>query len=389
MIQSPAQRPLPVFAVSLLGLVLAACGSSSSDAGATGGAGGGGVSQIPYPEGDMLSFPISELGPFHVGYRSFEITYDPPGGQPPRTIGINIWYPSLDETGTPVVFLKLFPAPFVFEGASLAPPVDPAGYPVHVYSHGSLGFGGASSFLMRHFASHGWVAIAPEHTGNTLGSPDARPASIYYLRSTDISAALDTLEQLEAGDPLAGKCRTDQVAMSGHSFGTLTTWASAGATFDVTAIQAKCDAGELSEPCTPEDLAVFGAGVRDPRVALGVPMAGGATDWFTEGGYDAVSLPFMLMTGTADVSGQGVWDRATSVDLTWLEFAGGCHQLFALGGCEEFDTELGFSLIGTYALAFARRHLLGDASGETAAILSGETRLSDQVTLSHEGPGGL
>ncbi len=32
--------------------------------------------------------------------------------------------------------------------------------PVQVYSHGDRGFPGTSHFLMRYFASHGWVSVA-------------------------------------------------------------------------------------------------------------------------------------------------------------------------------------------------------------------------------------
>lgn len=396
---SPALRFVSRFVLPATLLLAAACGGSdesptTASSGSTGGAGGtggsggtGGVAQIPMPEGELLSFPVDGVGPFNVGYRTWKITYQSPGQSEPREIGFHVWYPTLDADGPHPVYLKLFQDPDVIEDASLAPPVEAAGYPVHVYSHGSYGFAGTSADMMHYFASHGWVAVAPDHTGNTLGIPaDKHTLSIFYLRSTDVSAALDELEKLDASDPLAGKCRTGNVVMSGHSFGTLTTWASGGATFDLAAIQAKCDNDEFAAPCKPEELAVFAGGVADARVVAGIPLAGDATDWFTPEGYNAVNKPYMLMTGSADVSGQGVFDLATSIDFTWLEFEGGCHQLFALGGCAEFDTALGYSLVNTYTLAFARTRMLGDASDQTAKILSGETVLSDKVTLLHEGP---
>src|SRR5262249_21148741 len=153
--------------------------------------------------------------PFHVGYRSWTVTYNAPAQADPRTITVDVWYPTLDADGPHPVYLKLFEDDDVIEGASLAPPVDPSGYPVHVYSHGSYGFGGTSSDLMHYFASHGWVAVAPNHTGNTLGIPnDKEPITIYYLRSTDVTATLDYLEKLDASDPLAKKLKTKHVLLS-------------------------------------------------------------------------------------------------------------------------------------------------------------------------------
>jgi len=373
--------------VSLLALALlgSACHTDDSTP-ATTDSGDVGVPQIPMPKGDLLSFPLDTIGPFHVGYRTIEITYTPPAQTTPRTIVVNLWYPTLDADGDHPAYLMIFKDKDALLGASLAPPVDPKGYPVHVYSHGSSGFGGTSAFMARQFASHGWVYVAPDHLGNTLGAGEGkRPLSIYYLRSTDITASLDALEHLDTTDPLSGKCRTKHVVMSGHSFGTLTTWANGGTTFDTASIQAKCDKGEFSEPCRPEEIAVFGKGLGDPRVTAGIPMAGDESDWIAKGGYDAPNKPYMLMTGTADVSGAGIFGAVTTLDLTWLEFSGGCHQLFALGGCALFEEKLGWSLVNTYALAFARRYLLGDTSTKTARIVSGEDPLSDRVTLKHKG----
>src|SRR5690606_30061117 len=104
--------------------------------------------------------------------------------------------------------------------------------------------------IMRHFASHGWVAIAPDHTDNLLGSAvEPRPLRHYYERPLDIRATLDALEQLAPEDPLAGLADLTQVAMTGHSFGVYTTWASGGATYDLAALQAACDADELEQTC--------------------------------------------------------------------------------------------------------------------------------------------
>ncbi len=344
------------------------------------------VPKIKAPTGDPLGWAVDKVGPYNVGHRSFDVTYRPPGQTADRTIPVDVFYPTLDADGEHPKYLKLFGDPDVYEEASVAPPPTSAGYPVHVYSHGSNGFGGTSSDMAHWFSSHGWVYVAPNHVGNVLGAGEGkRPVSLYYLRSTDVTAALDAVEKLAAPDPLAGKLRTKRVLMSGHSFGTLTTWASAGAQFDVKAIQAKCDAGEFTAPCKPEELAVFEKGVADPRIVAGIPMAGGASDWFVAGAYDQPKVPVLLMSGSLDVSGSEIFAKVTTLDLTWIDFEGGCHQLFALGGCPGFDEKSGWALTNTWAFAFGRRYVLGDASARTTALVTGAESLDPRIKFQHKG----
>ncbi len=336
------------------------------------------VPQIAAPASDVLSYKVDEKGPFKVGHRTKEITYTPPA-MPARTITVDLWYPSLDAEGETAKYLGLFGDADAFEGASLAPPADGKGYPVHVYSHGSSGFAATSSRMAKYFASHGWIYVAPNHAGNTLGSPEGkRPLWMYYARSTDVSASLDMVSS-----EFPGKARTERVVMSGHSFGAYTTWASVGARFDLETIQKKCDAGDFTDPCKADELAVFAKGVADERIVAGIPMAGGNQDMFSD--YDAPARPMLLMSGSEDVSGRPIYDKVTSLDLIWLEFVGGCHQLFALGGCGNFPEALGWSLTNTHALAFARRLVLGDKGERTTAIVTGTESLSAKITYRHKG----
>ncbi len=370
-----------------IALLLASCTSSSStpppppsdDAGDAAQP----VAQIPMPTGDPLSWAVDAAGPFNVGHKVFSITYTPPGGASERTIPVDLWYPTLDADGTHPTYKAIFKDAAAFEGASVAPPIDPAGYPVHIYSHGSSGFGGTASHMADWFASHGWVYIAPNHLGNTLGEPmGTHPISIYYFRSTDLTAALDAVEKLAAPDPLAGKIRTKHVLLSGHSFGAFTAWASAGVAFDTTLLKTKCDAGEFGAPCTPAELAVFAKGLGDPRVVASIPMAGGAFDWVVD--YDAPKKPMLMMSGSLDVSGAPIFNRTSALDVTWLEFQGACHELFALGGCANFDEKLGWALTSTWALAWGRRFVLGDAGDRVTKLVTNATSLSSLIAYQHK-----
>ncbi len=374
-------RALVLVVGAALALTSSACGSgdksaTSDDAGVVAE-----VPKIPMPSGDLLSFAVDKNGPFNVGHRARELKYTPPGNTGPRTITVDLWYPSLDAEGEPAKYISIFTDRDVFEGASLSPPSNGKDFPVHVYSHGSSGYAAASPELAHYFASHGWLFVAPNHLGNTLGSPEGkdRPITIYYQRASDVSATIDMLTT-----EFAGKARTSHVILSGHSFGGYTGWTLGGATFDVAAIQAKCDGGAFTKGCRPDDIEVFKKGVADPRIAAVIPMAGGNLDFFSD--FDAPKKPYLVMSGSEDsASGQPIYDKVTTLDLTWLEFMGGCHQLFAAGGCPDFEEKLGWSLVNVHALAFARRYLLGDKSARTTAIVTGTESLSDKITYRHKG----
>jgi predicted dienelactone hydrolase len=235
---------------------------------------------------------------------------------------------------------------------------------------------------MRYLASHGWVVVAPEHTGNTLldtPSPPL-PIALWYWRSTDVTEALNVLGALPSSDPLGGRADTRTAILSGHSFGIHTTWASAGATFDLDAIRPHCNDANR---CTAADLAVFARGVGDPRFVAVIPMAGAIDrSYFGPDGHRGVRVPVFSMSGTADRVGADTQFATTAgVDVTWIEVRGGCHQFFGLGHCDQIDDALQGPIVGTYALAFARRHLLGDADPTIAAMLDGSRPVHERVAF--------
>lgn len=340
------------------------------------------------PTASTLDFPVEQKGPFRVGHRTITTSYQPPNGLPVRTLTVHLWYPTEDREGEAAKYV-IFADKDSFENASLAPAVEAAGYPVHIHSHGSWGFGGNSAGVMRWFASHGWVTAAPDHAGHTLPEQGKGkiPLSIYYERPLDMRATLDALEQLPAADPLAGRLRTQQVSISGHSFGTHTTWAILGARYDTQVIQGYCDqADKFLEPCKPGEVDTFKTDLSDPRVVAGIPMAGAPTDWFGAG-FNEVKRPVQQQSAVGDpVGADKLWEGASLSDFTWVEFSGGCHQLFGLGGCGDYEDEEGFRLVSVYALAFARRHVLGDSRASTVDLLGGRASISDKIVLRHKEP---
>jgi predicted dienelactone hydrolase len=343
------------------------------------------------PQAPTTMADVTDTGPFHVGYRKSSLTYRPPGETADRTINYLVWYPTNDTSGTTAVYdaMGAFTDDQAWDGASLAPPLTGGKYPAIEYSHGDKGVAGGAAYMMRHFASHGWVAMAPEHTGNTIwDSVDPHPIPLYFERATDMSAMLDTIEKLPSSDPLSGKVATDKVLLVGHSFGTFTVWSAAGASYNVDNIRSQC---LPAATCTETELATFTKGVRDPRVIAGIPMAGTpGSDWFTDAGLANVHIPIFQMTGGAnDVGGASLWARATTNDLAWIDIAGGCHETFNLvgyiGGCPTLDTDVGYKIVRTYAMAFARYHVLDDHGDVVTGIVNGTTKVSDLVTYKKKG----
>lgn len=340
---------------------------------------------LPPDTPDPLSWSTLEPGPFAVGYRTFEHTYTPYEGGPERTITMSLWYPTDDTEGRFPRYARIFTDRGALENASILPSVYPDGlYPVHVYSHGHLGFAGSGAGMLRHFASHGWVAIAPDHKQNTLyDNVDPRPPSIYYKRGQDVSAAIDALENLPPEDPLSGKTRTDRVIMSGFSFGVHSVWSVVGATFEETLVEAGCDETDHPPGCTPEERAIFSQGLRDERIVGAVAIAGSIkTDWFGESGQDSVTTPLLTISGSEDpVGADKQYDKVTTTDIIWIDVAGACHSTFGVGSCATLEQPKGEAMFTPYTLAFARHHVLGDETPEVVGILDGSVEVDPGVTF--------
>lgn len=373
----------PFFVLALSVLPVASCGGESADD--TSAAPDVAVepdTALP-PSPSTLDYPVDASGPFGVGYRTFEHTYVPSGASEARTIPVHVWYPSPETEGEHPMYIGTFPDDVSVIDAPASDPVSAKGYPVHLHSHGHQGFAGTSANLMRWFASHGWVAIAPDHIGDLIVDSATSGTLAHYLeRPQDVSQALDALEQLPEGDPLA-KADTSRVLLSGHSRGTYTVWATAGSAYDVDAIKAAWP------EATAAELAGLSAGFGDPRVAAGMPMAGTyREEWFGKSGFGAVTAPMLALTGSEDGpdGSKAQWEALDGIELTWVELAGGCHQTFALGFCDTLTSEVGFSIVNTYALAFARAHVLGDTGETTLAILDGTAQVAAEATLMRKGP---
>jgi dienelactone hydrolase len=179
-------------------------------------------------------------GPYPVGVRTRQ---EERAGRP---LALEVWYPATDEhAGRDVApatrdTYELFPGlPPGWQEAVRDATARPGRFPLVAFSHGYGGHRRQSTFLCTHLASHGYVVVAVDHTGNTIldvaqallaqqagGTyPDYRDILDEFIvaRPADVSFAIDRVVADAAVhvDP-------ERVGMAGHSFGGWTTLAVSG-----------------------------------------------------------------------------------------------------------------------------------------------------------------
>ena len=348
----------------LLPIVLFACGDKADTAAES---------------ADPMSWSVLEDGGFAVGYRQVEQESIRPDGTT-LTVPVSIWYPTEQTSGEAPMYYNIVEDVEAILDAEPAASVHADGYPVLIFSHGSFLYGASSSYLARHFASHGWIVAAPDHVGHTLVDYGSEPQlPIYYGRPLNDAAAIDAVA---AQADLAGAV-VDEVVLSGYSFGGYDTWASIGAQLSRTQFESMCKDGTLTD-CSEAELDVLEAGFFDSRIVAAIALAGAQRfELFADGGLAGLTVPVLQMSGTEDRDDpQLMWDLSEGTEMVWVSIEGGCHEMYSAGGCPGIEREEGFSMIESYMLAFARHQLLGDDSEETTGLLDGSVAPWSSTVLS-------
>jgi predicted dienelactone hydrolase len=165
--------------------------------------------------------------------------------------------------------------------------------PVVLFSHGLGGSREGSSFLGRHWAARGYVAVFLQHpgsdssvwagTGREQGMRELRKAANvknFKLRAEDVAEVLDQLERWNdrPGSVLHGRMDLSRIGMSGHSFGAITSQAVSGQSY-----------------------ASGGQRFTDKRIDAAILFSPSSPQRGTPGrAFADVKLPWLLMTGTED-----------------------------------------------------------------------------------------
>ena len=309
------------------------------------------------------------VGPWKVGHTA-HLAIDTARAN--RELPLDIWYPvdEADWIGTESVYPLAGPIGITSE-ASIddVTAINIGELPLIVFSHGFGGINTQSFRLMEHLASHGFVVVSPEHTGNTQTDPSSPdPEADRY---PDIAFVIDEMEVLNTnvGGPLEARINTDNVGVAGHSFGGMTAQFMA--------------AGH----------APFGP---DLRVKAIMPIAA-SSNQLTDPELTSITIPTMLMVGTFDglhdetvrsfnlISSAPFLYRADVVTANHTHFANVCaigDLLISLGITIDQWPDIGAAALipiyeatcvppafpiaeaeriqNLYAAAHFRRHLLGE-----------------------------
>lgn len=313
-------------------------------------------------------------GSYRTGFHRGGLTYADPAGEGDRTLELSVWYPT-HATGGPIA---TFTGPKAAEGVQLD--VEPADgrFPLAIFSHGHQGDMDNVSHLMAHLASHGWIAAAPEHTGNTLSDPSERTTAIYLQRPKDVSAAITHL--LDA-DPTFAEHLDGRVYAFGHSFGGYTIYLLAGAGWAVDHWAPLCEGGDDDAVCNGWNDTVeagLAGPLADARISAFATLSGGNWGQIREAGFATVDRPLLQMSGALDgsVSNEGasdpIWRDLPAGGRTRVDLAHGDHQTYTdfagVGGGvipgtspDALPTDRAQRLTRVWVAAWGAHHVLGEA----------------------------
>jgi predicted dienelactone hydrolase len=159
---------------------------------------------------------------YTVGERSMDI-YDSVRN---RQVKTEIWYPASEIDAN---HEKITDLPFVLDPTIRNAEYIDQKYPVIFLSHGTGGNRFSLAWLAIYLAQNGYIAIAPDHWGNTYDNKIPEYFVRYWERPLDISFLITTVL---ANKQLAKYMDTDKIGIVGFSFGGYTSLALAGANLD-------------------------------------------------------------------------------------------------------------------------------------------------------------
>lgn len=252
-------------------------------------------------EGPDIWYPADQAGPFKVGTTELSFV-----GQTGVEMRVQVWYPTTENT----TMLHQYDGLYMDTALDVPVPDCSAVRPVMAFSHGNQGMRWQSTFLTEWMATHGFVVIAPDHTGNTTFDYTVeRLPEIVFRRPLDIKDAVDWLFGVGGQEAGLVDCldETNGYAVTGHSFGGYTATAVGGADFDYEASVAFCEAAggwlcDEFQAWVEEHPEAETMSLKDERVWASIPLAPAGFEVLGAGAASA-EVPFLVLGAE--------WDNAT------------------------------------------------------------------------------
>lgn len=200
---------------------------------------------------------VKRLGPYPVGVTTLylvDVGREDPASKGARVLPTEIWYPATDDA-------KDLPrnrvTDFLFRGqvktlnvaiqAAFGVKIDEIDkrfhnvaardarvrdgkFPLVVFSHGNGGMRFQSTFWCDHIASHGYIVVSCDHTGNAaataiggkmVAAGTTKREQAAKDRPADVRFLIDRMIAFHGGEDsrFAGRIDTANIAVAGHSFG--------------------------------------------------------------------------------------------------------------------------------------------------------------------------
>ena len=364
---------------------------------------------LPFAAADADNAPDPGVpGPYPVGVRTTvlldDFRLDDEGN--PRRLPLEIWYPAVEASRAdardvirlydalpPDLQVDLTPdalgeLPTIAARDAPARHDDDDTYPLIVFSHGKGGIRTQSNFYTATLASHGYVVVAPDHSGDTIVEllrevkssgaiqPDSTLEAIIN-RPLDVIAILDLIADV-ADDDIAAIIDHDTVGVTGHSFGALTSYLVASRDFRIDALVAQ----------TPTSQAVIDLQAQTVMAELTTPSL-----------IQSATLDETLPEAT---NAKPLYETLPGPEKSWLSLRRAGHFTYSdlcvldvdaistaidldisnvlNDGCgpDALPTSVAFPVINTTAIGFFNQQLRGSG---------GSARYLDQATVDALAPG--
>jgi predicted dienelactone hydrolase len=259
-------------------------------------------------------------------------------------------------------------------------------FPVIVFSHGAGGAGDGRMPLIRFWATHGYIILAPTHADSLAHRKERTGEGMrgvirklmtdgpgWENRSRDVSFVIDSLSDIEAKVPaLKGRMDATRLGVGGHSYGAYTSQLIAGATVDI-------PGGEKARSFADD---------RPRAILLLSPQSRGQMG-LAEGSWAKITRPMMAVTGTRDFGALGKGPEAKLDPFKFappgdkyavlikdayhmsflgraadLDFGAGLLTLFSSPGIEQTDQAAVFDYVKIATIAFWDAYLKQDAKAK-------------------------